>query len=170
MLDMIARGYYVSCHFIIRETPQASKIQEFIEYIRANKLINAPISIRYLRNVGLASTQGTPLINQIATDANFPFNNFRNYLVSQRVGLETVTQCRYERRKNTFTIDPYGNFLPCTNNYTPLANILTDTEETIQLKLKSFYDTANCYNSPVNLPGNPIKFTPNFNNYFYKEK
>lgn len=178
MRDMLNKGYYVSCKPVIKEVPTLAWCNRYFGYLREHKLINSPIDMRYIRNAGNAKDMEN-FIKVFSEMTSFPFYNFNKYLEDQCVGLETVTQCYYEGKKDELVVDPYGNIIPCSNNghgEVILGNILSYNPEEVQENMKKFYANRNCYSVTQDLsikkhiiPGTYCRDDHEFMQKFYKE-
>jgi MoaA/NifB/PqqE/SkfB family radical SAM enzyme len=180
MQEMMDKGYLVSCHFVIKELPDPKKFAEYFGYIKSHKLVNTSMSLKWLRNVGLSRTDGDCFVKQYYENDTFPKDNFRDFLCSECVSLETVVRCKYEGMKDAYILNPNGDIVPCNNRGESgpvFGNITSFNYEQVQRNKKAFYDNSNCYNLKERTPDNYVLIrgnrewgNENFNQKFYGQE
>lgn len=176
MREMKERGYMMPCHYIIKEIPNSAKISEYIGFLRRNHLVTSPISFKWLRNMGLATSTGDCFVKQYRDNHHFNKEAFREFLTGEGISLEYVVQCSYDGRKHSYTVNPNGDIVPCPNlgEQGPVfGNIANFDYASVQANMKQFFDTANCYGTEEKghlIHGNSTgKYNRDFKSKFYKE-
>jgi len=179
MRDMMQKGYYVQCQYTIQGIPNFAKIREFINFVKKNRLVNSPVTLKYLRNAGNAidASDGAN-IKMLYENTSYSKENFAKFCKAECVELETVNQCvASQGRFSSIVIDPYGNIQPCASlPHVSIGHINTYDSAALEAAQQEFFTThTNCYvlasvpEDKLIIPGNECRNSPEFRQKFYKE-